>query len=44
LLARRWLLNQANGTRDLITIAEWASLPLALLAEQADVLWPRPGM
>ena len=38
LLARRWLLNQANGRRDLIAIAERAGLPLALLAEQADVL------
>jgi aminopeptidase-like protein len=38
LLARRWLLNQANGARDLITMAERAGLPLALLAEQADVL------
>ena len=38
LLARRWLLNQANGSRDLIAIAERAGLPLVLMAEQALVL------
>lgn len=38
LLARRWLMNQANGQRDLIAIAERCGLPLALLADQADAL------
>ena len=31
-------MNQANGRRDLIAIAERAKMPLALLAEQATIL------
>ncbi|CAA7619133.1 conserved hypothetical protein [Candidatus Terasakiella magnetica] len=38
LLARRWLMNQANGQRDLLDIARRSRLPVALLAEQAGVL------
>lgn len=35
LLARRWIMNQANGTRDLLAIAERSGLALPVLAEEA---------
>ena len=38
LLARRWLMNQADGKRDLLAIAQRSGLALALLAEQAERL------
>ena len=38
LLARRWLMNQADGGHDLIAIADRARMPLALLADQAALL------
>ncbi|MCA9151966.1 MAG: DUF4910 domain-containing protein, partial [Planctomycetales bacterium] len=33
-----WLLNQANGTRDILTIAERAGLPFELLLQAAQLL------
>ncbi|CAA7617798.1 DUF4910 domain-containing protein [Magnetospirillum sp. SS-4] len=38
LLARRWLMNQADGRRDLIAIAERSGLGVMPLAEQAAIL------
>lgn len=38
LLARRWIMNQADGKRDLIAISERSSLPFSVLAEQAVAL------
>ena len=38
LLARRWMMNQANGNRDLLTIADRSGLAVSLLAEQAEIL------
>jgi len=38
LLARRWLMNQADGRRDLLTIARRSDLAVSLLAEQAAIL------
>lgn len=38
LLARRWLMNQADGRRDLMAIAERSGIEAALLAEQAEIL------
>ncbi|WP_068492864.1 DUF4910 domain-containing protein [Paramagnetospirillum marisnigri] len=38
LLARRWLLNQCDGSRDILAIAQRCHMPVALLAEQAAIL------
>ena len=37
-LAMLWLLNQSDGTRSLLDIAERADMPFATIAATADVL------